>query len=139
VIVLDTNVLSEMVRPTPEPRVLDWLAAQPRASVFTTTVTRAELLYGVRVLPDGKRQSELLSAIRAILDEEFAGQVLAFDTDAADAFALIAATRKHSGQPISQFDAMIAGIAHSRGAGVATRNAGDFLDCGIEITNPWTD
>lgn len=136
-IVLDTNVLSEIVRPTPEPRVLAWLEAQPRASLFTTTVTRGEILYGIRLLSDGKRRQGLWDAAQAIFNEEFAGQVLSFDVDAADAFADIAAFRRGAGKPISQFDAMIAATARSRGASLATRNTKDFEDCGIDVVNPW--
>lgn len=136
-IVLDTNVLSEVLRPTPEPRVLSWMADQPRASLFTTTVTRGELFYGLHLLPDGKRRQDLFDAVRAIFDQDLAGQILSFDNEAADAYADIAAARRNMGYPISQFDAMIAGIARSRGAGVATRNVKDFKDCGIEVIDPW--
>lgn len=136
-IVLDTNVLSEVLRPAPEPRVLDWMANQPRASLFTTAVTRGELFYGVRLLPDGQRRQDLLAALQAVIEEDFAGQVLSFDADAADAYAQIAASRKKTGRPISQFDAMIAGMAQSRGAGLATHNVKDFMDCGIKVIDPW--
>lgn len=136
-IVLDTNVVSEVLRPAPEPRVLEWLERQPNASLFTTSVTRAEILYGIRLLADGKRRQGLWELAQAIFDEDFAGQVLSFDSDAADAFAEIAASRRVAGRPISQFDAMIAGIARSRGARIATRNGKDFEDCGIDIVNPW--
>lgn len=109
-IVLDTNVLSETLRPDPDARPLKWLVAQPHAALFTTTITRGELLYGVRLLAEGRRKSSLLAAVRAIFDEDLAGQVLSFDSDAADAYAEIAASRKSAGRPISQFDAMIAAI-----------------------------
>lgn len=138
-IVLDTNVLSETLRPEPDALPLKWLEAQPRASLFTTTVTRAELLYGARILPDGQRKAALLEAIQAIFVSDMAGQVLSFDDDAADAYAEIGATRKAIGRPISQFDAMIVAIAKSRGASLATRNVKDFVDCGIQIVDPWTD
>lgn len=136
-IVLDTNVLSEALRPVPEPGVLAWMAAQPRPSLFTTTVTRAELLYGARVLPEGRRRAGLLEAIDAIFVIDMAGQVLSFDDGAADAYAQIAAARQASGRPISQFDAMIAAISRSRGARLATRNTKDFAECGIDLINPW--
>lgn len=136
-IVLDTNVLSEVLRPVPEASVLAWLAAQPRAALFTTTVTRAELLYGVRLLPDGRRKIALMGAVQQIFAVDLAGQVLGFDDAAADTYAEIAAARKMTGVPISQFDAMIAATARSRGARLATRNVKDFVDCGVEVLNPW--
>jgi predicted nucleic acid-binding protein len=136
-IVLDTNVLSETLRPVPEPSVLDWLADQPRASLFTTAVTRGEILYGIRLLSDGKRRQGLWDAANKIFYEDFAGHVLSFDSDAADMYAEIAASRRIAGKPISQFDAMIASMARSRGAFLATRNVKDFDNCGIEVVNPW--
>jgi predicted nucleic acid-binding protein len=137
-IVLDTNVLSEALRPVPEPSVLHWLANQPRSSLFTTTVTRGEVLYGIRVLTDGKRRRGLWDAAKKIFSEDLAGQVLSFDSDAADVYAEIAASRRMAGKPISQFDAMIVAMARSRGASLATRNVKDFEDCGVDLVNPWT-
>ena len=137
-IVLDTSVLSEALRPLPEPSVLDWLAKRPRASLFTTTVTQGEILYGIRLHSDGKRQRGLWDAAKRIFSEDFAGQVLSFDSDAADMYAQIAAARRIAGKPISQFDAIIVAITCSRGATLATRNVQDFEDCGVEIVNPWT-
>jgi len=136
-IILDTNVLSEALRPVPEPSVLDWLENQPRASLFITTVTRGEILYGIRLLADGKRQRGLWEAAKGIFDEDFAGQVLSFDNDAADMYAEISASRRSAGKPISQFDAMIVAMARSRGAGLATRNVKDFEHCSVELINPW--
>ena len=137
-IVLDTNVLSETLRPVPEASVLVWLANQPRASLFTTTVTRGEILCGMRLLSDGKRQRGLWDAAKKIFDEDFADQVLSFDSDAADMYAEIAASRRTTGKPISQFDAMIVAMARSRGASLATRNVKDFENCGVDVINPWT-
>ena len=136
-IVLDTNVLSETIRAIPHAKAMEWLAAQPRASVFTTTITRGELLYGASLLADGRRKALLLEAIRAIFASDLAGRVLPFDDDAADAYAEIAASRTIAGKPISQFDAMIAAIVKSRGASLATRNVKDFTDCGIKAIDPW--
>jgi predicted nucleic acid-binding protein len=134
-IVLDTNVLSEALRPIPEARVMTWLANQPRAALFTTTVTRAEILYGIHLLPSGARRQSLWRATQAIFD--FSDLVIDFDSSAADAYADIAAVRKNAGRPISQFDAMIAAMARTKGATLATRNTRDFLDCGIELVDPW--
>ena len=137
-IVLDTNVLSEVLRPAPEARVLAWLGSWPRSALFTTTVTRGEIFYGVRLLPEGRRRDALLRAVRGMFDEDFAGQVLPFDGDAADWYAEIAAARKLGGRPISQFDAMIAAVARSRGATLASRNVKDFVDCGVRLIDPWS-
>jgi len=136
-IVLDTNVLSETLKPLPNAAVVAWMAAQPRSTLFTTTVVEAEILYGVAVLADGARKTQLQAALKAIFTEDLSGQVIPFDRDCAEAYAVIAANRKNSGQPISQFDAMIAAATASRGAMLATRNLRDFADCGIRLINPW--
>jgi len=136
-IVLDTNLLSETLKPLPNAAVVAWMAAQPRSTLFTTTVVEAEILYGVAVLADGARKTQLQAALKAIFTEDLSGQVIPFDRDCAEAYAGIAANRKNSGQPISQFDAMIAAATASRGATLATRNLRDFADCGIRLINPW--
>jgi len=136
-IILDTNVLSDLLAPAPSVSVEAWLAGQPPAVIFTTTVTEAEILYGVRLMPDGRPRRELEAAIALIFREDLSGRVLAFDSDAADAYASIATRRRKSGRPISQFDAQIAAIALSRGAALATRNVVDFADTGVVIVNPW--
>ena len=136
-IVLDTNVLSEALKPSPSRTVLDWLSSQEPWSVYVTAITQAELLYGIEVLPSGKRKSHLSVVITQLFAEDFSGRVLAFDGEAAAVFAKVVAGRKSGRRPISQFDAMIAAIARSRGAAVATRDASDFRDCGIRVVNPW--
>jgi toxin FitB len=136
-IVLDTNVISEVLRPAPEPKVLDWLDEQPPNSIFTTAITRGEILYGIRLLSDGQRRQRLWTAALAIFGEDFAGRVLSFDGDAADIYTEIGASRRAAGRPISQFDATIAAITRSHGAKLATRNAKDFDSCGIDVINPW--
>ena len=138
-IVLDTNVLAEALRPLPSPIVLRWLAAQEPSSVFTTSVTQAEVLYGIETLPPGKRRTRLLAAVEKMFAEEFEGRILPFDEDSARAFAGIVAARDAAGRPISQFDAMIAAIARSHRAAVATHNTADFQHCGIDLINPWTE
>ena len=137
-ILLDTNILSELMRPAPEPAVEQWLADQPAASVFISAITEAELRYGLALMPSGKRRSALAVEIEAMLGEDFSGRVLPFDSPAAVAFAEIAAERRQAGRPISQADAQIAAIARSRGAALATRNVPDFEGCGVEIINPWS-
>ncbi len=138
-IVLDTNVLSELMRREPDARVMAWLGDQPIAGVFTTTLTQAEILCGLARLPDGRRRAELLAAARPMFDVDLAGRILPFDTDAAQSYAHIAAGRRLKGQPISQIDAQIAAIVRSRGARLATRNVHDFADCGITVVNPWEE
>jgi predicted nucleic acid-binding protein len=136
-IILDTNVLSEVMRPKPSVRVLQWLAKESALSVFTTTIAMAEILYGIELLPKGRRRAALASAAEAMFEEDFAGRILPFDSDAARVFPKITAVRRASGRPIAQFDAQIAAIARSRGAAIATRNTGDFEECGVTLFNPW--
>lgn len=137
-IVLDTNVVSETLRQSPSSAVLEWLAAQKPGSVFITTVTQAETLYGVESLPPGKRRDSLATAVERIF-REFEGRILPFDKEAARANAIILAARYRAGRPTSRLDAMIAAIARFRQATVATRNVADFEGCGIEIVNPWAE
>ncbi len=132
-----SGVLSEVLKAAPDPRVLAWLKGQSLSSLFTTTVTRGEVLYGIRLLSDGTRRPGLWDAALAIFNEDFDGRVLSFDADAAAAFAEIGAARRAAGKPIRQFDAMIGGMARSRGASIATRNMRDFDDCGIGVVDPW--
>ena len=136
-IILDTNVISELLRPEPEPQVEHWLATQDGAACYLTTVCEAELRYGLALLPEGKKRVALSQAIEAILNEDFQDRILPFDRRSALAYAFIAKERRDAGRPISQFDAQIAAIARAHGASVATRNALDFQDCGIEVINPW--
>jgi predicted nucleic acid-binding protein len=136
-IVLDTNVLSECWRKSPNIQVLTWLAAQPQASLFTTTVVESEILYGVQLLADGARKDALSFAVKAVFNDNLTGRVLTYDRDAARSYAEIASNRKKMGKPISQFDAMIAAVAHSRGATLATRNVKDFEGCAIQLVDPW--
>jgi len=135
--VLDTNVLSEALKPSPDEVVLRWLAEQNRDAVFTTAITQAEILYGVEMLPPGKRRSRLHAAVERMFTDEFPGRILPFDAESALLYPKIVAGRTHLGRPISQFDAVIASVCRSREATIATRNASDFEDCGLAIINPW--
>jgi predicted nucleic acid-binding protein len=137
VILLDTNILSELMRACPDPKVERWLTGQPDASVFICAITEAELRYGAALLPDGKRRVALTAEIEGLLGEDFGGRILPFDSLAAQAFAVVASERKQAGKPISQADAQIAAIARSRGASLATRNVPDFEGCGVDVINPW--
>jgi toxin FitB len=139
VIVLDTKVLSEALEIAPSDAVVGWLGRQASSSLHTTTVTRAELLYGVEILPHGKRRAGLAEAIEHIIETNFRGRILDFDQAAAGVFAKIAATRRAAGRPISQFDAMIAAIGRVHGAALATRDTSNFEDCGIRVINPWLE
>ena len=136
-IVLDTNVVSELLRPAPEPKVETWLAALDGADVYLTAVSEAELRYGVAVMADGRRRAALTQAIDGILREDFQARILPFDSPAAEVYAVIAATRRAAGRPISQFDCQIAAIARAQSAALATRNVGDFEGCGIAVIDPW--
>lgn len=136
-IVLDTNVISEALRPSPAPRIGDWLRHRPLTSLFITATTQAEILYGIGILPAGRRRDDLQAAAHAMFSQNFGGRILAFDEDAARWFAVISADRRQVGRPISQFDAQIAAITRAYGAALATRNVRDFEDCGIELVNPW--
>ncbi|KGJ23449.1 type II toxin-antitoxin system VapC family toxin [Paracoccus sanguinis] len=136
-IILDTNVVSELLRPAPEQRVVAWLAGLDGAGVYLTTITEAELRLGVAILPEGRRRDELAEMIDRIIREDFAGRILPFDSRAAEAFAAIAAARRAIGRPILHADCQIAAIARVHGASVATRNMPDFTDCGIDLINPW--
>ena len=136
-IVLDTNVLSELMRPSPSDAVAGWIAARPASSLFTTTVTQSEILYGVALLPRGRKRAAIEQAVEAMFEEDFAGRLLPFDSAAARAFAAIAVARRKAGRPIAQLDAQIAAIAQSRNAAIATRNVDDFEGCGIAVHDPW--
>lgn len=136
-IVLDTNVVSELMKSAPEPAVLTWIDAIPGATVFVAAITQAEILYGIALMPEVNRRERLTRAAYTAFDTYFRGRVLPFDSDAAETFAPLAASRRQTGRPISQPDAQIAAIARSRGATLATRNVADFGGCGVDVVNPW--
>ena len=138
-IVLDTNVVSELMRPDPSSNVVDWVAGQAAPNLYLSTISEAELRYGVEILPTGERRNRLLDEVEGMLQEDFAGRILSFDSAAAQAYAVIAATRRAAGRPINHADCQIAAIARCRGASVATRDVDDFEGSGIEVINPWAD
>lgn len=135
-IVLDTNIISETMRRRPDAAVLAWLDECPAAGLFVTTVTEAEIRFGIARLNEGTRRESLIATADRAFETLFRGQVLPFDRDAARDYAAIAAHRFGIGRPISQFDCQIAAIARSRGATLATRNVADFEETGVEVINP---
>lgn len=137
-IILDTNVISELLRPAPEPKVEQWLSAQDGLNVYLTSISEAELRYGLAIMGNGKRRAALVDAVDSILREDLAGRILPFDSAAAQSYAAISAVRRSAGRPIAQADCQIASIAHTRGASVATRNTPDLEGCKIDLINPWT-
>jgi predicted nucleic acid-binding protein len=136
-IILDTNVLSELMRPKPSASVLAWIAREPEAEIFTTSITEAEIFYGIEVLPKGKRREQLTTAAELVFTEDFSGRVYGFDSAAARAYSKIASSRRSGGRPISHADAQIAAIAKTRRAKVATRDVKGFEQCGVEVVDPW--
>ena len=138
-IILDTNVVSELMRPNPSSKVVDWVAGQAAPNLYLSTVSQAELLYGVEILPAGGRRDRLLEEVEGMLREDFERRILPFDSAAAQVYAVIAAARRAAGRPINHADCQIAAIARCRGASVATRDVDDFEGVGIEVINPWAN
>jgi predicted nucleic acid-binding protein len=137
VILLDTNVLSEFIRPKPDEGVKRWLDSLDAAAIATTAITAAELLYGVARLPEGRRKKQLSESVRGLIDEDLNGRVEPFDATAATHYADLVSDRETAGRPISVADAQIAAICRKLGATLATRNARDFEGTGVEILDPW--
>ena len=138
--ILDTNVVSELMRPAPDPAIASWVAERATSSLFLTAVTEAELRFGLAVMPPGKRRDGLAAGLERMLETGFANRILPFDSAAARAYAGIAAARRRRGRlgrPAGQADCQIAAIARSRGIAVATRNVRDFEEMGIDVFNPW--
>lgn len=138
-ILLDTNVLSELMRPAPEPRVVRWLDSCSGEDIWVSAVTVAEILLGIRLLPHGKRRDGLAALAQRMFEEDFSGRCLPFDAGAAVAYAGIVAERSRLGSPISVEDAQIAAIAHTGGLELATRNVKDFSGiAGLTVIDPWS-
>ena len=138
-IVLDTSVISEVMRSEPDTKVVAWLDIHPPPNLFTTAVTEAEIRAGIAILPAGRRKTGLLAAAEQAFRSLFLGRVLPFDSRAALAYADIAAARRAAGRPISQPDCQVAAIARSHDASVATRDAQGFALCGIPVIDPWVE
>ena len=137
-ILLDTNVVSELIRKAPDPAVTSWVSDHPLYDLFFSAVSEAELRYGAAILPPGRRRDTLFLEIDAMLRDAFEDRVLPFDSEAARAYGNIAAVRRSAGRPVAPADCQIASIAASRDMAVATRNVRDFEDMGIEVVDPWT-
>jgi predicted nucleic acid-binding protein len=136
-ILLDTNVVSELMRPAPSEAVLAWFAAQDAGDLYLSAIGEAELRRGAALLPAGKRRDQLMATIDAMIAEDFAGRILPFDSAAAQAFVLVFLERRAAGRPISFADCQIAATARAQGAAIATRNTADFAGCGIAVIDPW--
>ncbi len=139
-ILLDTNVLSEFMRPRPAPQVVAWLDAQAAHALHVSAVAQAEIELGLALMPAGKRQAGLAAAAQAMFDEDFAGRCLPFDAAAATHYARIVAARTRMGRPVSVEDAQIAAIALAQGLRLATRNTADFEGIeGLRVIDPWVE
>lgn len=136
-IVIDTNLISEAMRQTPNPDVMLWYAMQAKANLFTTTVTVAEILAGIDYLPDGRRKSGMQRDARLMFESDFSGRILPFDLGAAEHYADISARRRRQGRRIKPLDGQIAAIARTNAMSLATRDVDDFEDCGVDLINPW--
>jgi len=135
--VLNTNVLSELMRPLPDREVVAWMAGQRLELLFTTAICQAEILAGIAILPEGARRRGLEEAALAVFTEDFEGRVLPFDAPAAIAYAALFAARRAAGLASSTPDVMIAAIARAHGASIVTRDSRGFAGCGLTVINPW--
>ena len=136
-IILDTNVVSELMRPAPERRVLHWFSSQATEDLHVTSVTMAEILHGIELVAGSRRRDALRGGAEKMFEGVFADHVLIFEDRAARAFSQIASSRRRQGKPMSVFDAQIAAIARAHGATLATRSPYAFEECGVRLVNPW--
>jgi predicted nucleic acid-binding protein len=137
VIILDTSVLSALMRKAPDPVVVGWLDRQPAESIWITSVTLFETHFGLALLPEGRRRTQLVSAFERLLEDDLENRVLDFDSPAATAAAQLAAKRQRTGRPVDIRDTQIAGIALARRAMLATRNTRHFAELDIKVIDPW--
>lgn len=136
-IILDTNIIAELMRPAPAKTVMTWVDQQESGQLFITTITIAEICYGLNALPLSNRRSSLESNFHQTIVEAFKHRVLAFDESAAHLYGQIMASRKSVSKPMSILDGQIAAIAHAHVMSVATRNIRDFVDCGLNLIDPF--
>ena len=135
--VLATNILSAMMSTRVVPEVAEWIAGQPVGLLFTTSISQAEILSGIAIMPESRRRSDLEAAAGAMFLEDFEGRVLPFDMNAAVAYADIFAARRRAGRPTATIDLLIASVARSHHASVVTRDVSGFEGCGLRVINPW--
>lgn len=137
-LLLDTNVLSELMRPSPEQKVIEWMDAQPVSALFISSITVAEIRVGIAQMPDGRRKNQLHLTAEEMFSLDFAGRCLSFDVNAAEIYSTVIAQRRQAGSPISTEDAFIAAITLASGFILVTRNERDFEHIeGLEVINPW--
>lgn len=136
-ILVDTNVISELMRPTPSSAVISWIDEQETINLFISTITIAEITYGIRVMPKGKKREKIQTAFSRAIDEVFAYRIISFDNEAAYAYGEIMGRRKELGHPMSVIDGQIAAIAATHHFSIATRNIKDFQACNLRLINPW--
>jgi predicted nucleic acid-binding protein len=135
--VLATNILSAMMSTRVVPEVAEWIAGQPVGLLFTTSISQAEILSGIAIMPESRRRSDLEAAAGAMFLEDFEGRVLPFDMNAAVAYADIFAARRRAGRPTATIDLLIASVARSHHASVVTRDVSGLEGCGLKVINPW--
>lgn len=136
-IVLDTNVVAEMMKASPAREVVDWLNAQNPTDLYLTTITLAEVSYGLQILPPGRRKLQLEQSFERVVAAAFSGRILAFEEKAARSYGEVMGARRAMGRPLSTLDGQIAAITRVRGGAVATRNVKDFVECGLVVLNPF--
>lgn len=137
-IVVDTNVTSELMKPAPSSAVVGWVRSRDAAELYTTSITLAEIGYGIERLPGGRRKALVKAAAEEVFSA-FASHVLAFDAEAAREYGVIVSRCERAGTPIDGFDAQIASICRARDASLATRNGKDFRNTGVDVIDPWVD
>jgi predicted nucleic acid-binding protein len=136
--VLDTNVLSELMDPKGSVQVHSWIDHLRYEDLFTTALNQAEVLYGIAILPEGRKRKQLIASCDAMFQQDFGGRILPFDERAAGPFADITAARKRLGRPVGILDAQVAAIARAHEMAVVTRNVTHFQDCNVRVVNPWS-
>ncbi len=136
-VIVDTNIVAELMRPSPAQEVILWMNDQDASALFLTTISIGEIGYGLEILPQGRRRLQLEQGFERVIVEAFTGRILGFDEEAARHYGVVMGRRKEIGRPLSALDGQIASIARAKGFAVATRNVRDFVECGVDIINPF--